>query len=53
MSNDYYDGMLKYEQICEEILVSLNISEDAKTFIQIKLLDEAQRKFESTLEKES
>lgn len=46
MSNDYYDGMIKYEQICEEVLEQLNISENAKTFIQIKLLDEAQRRFE-------
>ena len=44
--NDDYNGMLKYEQICEEILLQLGISDAAKTFFQVMLLDEAQRRFE-------
>ena len=43
MSNDFYDGMLAYEQKCEEILDKSNISEEAKIFIQTQILDVAQR----------
>ena len=43
MNNDFYDGMLAYEQKCEEILDKSNISEKAKIFIQTQILDVAQK----------
>lgn len=43
MSNDFYDGMIAYEQKCEQLLDNLSISEEAKIFIQTQILDVAQR----------
>ena len=48
MCNDiYHRGMLDYEVICEEIIMSLNISNDTKHKIQ-SILDKAQQIFEES-----
>lgn len=46
MSNEFYEGMIAYEQKCEQLLDKLSISEEYKIYIQTKVLDTAQRMIE-------
>ena len=46
----YYQGMLDYETICERVLMSTGLPEDQQDYIQIRVLDAAQRIFENQME---
>ena len=41
----YYDGIIEFEQKCEEIVQSLDISDEGAIFIQT-ILDRAQNELE-------
>lgn len=42
MSNDFYNGMLKFEQLCEKLLVESDLKEETQIYIQTAILDKAQ-----------
>ena len=42
MSNDFYNGMLKFEQLCEKLLVESDLKEETQTYIQTAILDKTQ-----------
>lgn len=47
MEERFYAGMIAYEQLCEQILVRLDVPEETKAFIQTQVLDAAQNAFET------
>lgn len=46
MNESFYAGMIAYEQLCEEMLMRSILPDWYKRFIQIHILDKAQRAFE-------
>ena len=44
--NSFYDGIVAFEQKCEEIMANLDISDEAAMFIQTQILDKAQNECE-------
>ncbi len=53
MTNDFYNGMLKFEQLCEKLLVESDLKKETQTYIQIAILDKAQAIIEAWEEEQS
>ena len=47
----YTDGMFRFEQLCEILLVNSDFSDDLQSEFQEKILDNAQRIFEQEMKK--
>lgn len=47
MSEDFYKGMISFEQMCEDLLVRSELSEETQEYIQTQILDKAQAIIES------
>ena len=50
MENTAQSGMIKFEQLCEELLEKQDIPENIKTWFQINILDTAQNIFENQIQ---
>lgn len=46
MENTAQSGMIEFEQLCEKLLEEQEISENAKIWFQVNILDAAQNIFE-------
>lgn len=44
--NSFYDGIVAFEQKCEELMENLNIPDEIAMLIQTQILDKAQNECE-------